>query len=141
MGAQLMYKPMVEMETTAEKATVLCSMGKPRMKENMVMALLSIRQSKHAVSLTVITTHYTPLQMLSHMHSCIRCIWQRISIHQTALMGVPVSGFTLDHTLWYGTPPSRLNAHNILHACGQQLVSCIVQAVFPRGFYAFGKPG
>ena len=32
-------------------------------------------------------------------------------------MGVPVRGFTLDHTRCRGTPPSREKDHNILHAC------------------------
>lgn len=59
------------METTAEKATVELSMGRPRMKAKQTMA-------------------------------------------HTALMGVPVSGFTLDHSLWPGTPPSRENDHSIL---------------------------
>ncbi len=59
------------METTAEKATVELSMGRPRMKAKQTMA-------------------------------------------HTALMGVPVSGFTLDHSLCPGTPPSRENDHSIL---------------------------
>lgn len=54
--SQLMYRPMVEIETTAPKATVEFSMGRPRMKANMTMA-------------------------------------------QTAFIGVPVMGFTLDQIL------------------------------------------
>lgn len=42
-----MYRPMVEMETTAENATLLCSMGRPRMKENVVMALPVSQRNSH----------------------------------------------------------------------------------------------
>lgn len=66
---------MVEMDTTAEKATVELSIGSPRMKAKITMA-------------------------------------------HTALMGVPVSGLTLLHSLWPGTAPSREKDQSILRAHG-----------------------
>ena len=39
-----MYNPMVLMDTTAEKATVLFSMGRPRMKAKVTIALQNMVQ-------------------------------------------------------------------------------------------------
>ena len=39
----------------------------------------------------------------------------QLTIAHTLLTGVPVNLFTVDHTLWNGTPPSRAKDHSILH--------------------------